>query len=146
MTRRVSKKPWYGASVLAALTVACSEPVLPGEETFCTQPGGEFAVYGCAKVTGRVTDTNGQPIADVVVMPVYFTLRCQCDTPLKRTAEDGTFTLTIHDYAGGLDSTSIYVRATFGRVIAKDSVLAVLYFAPIGEPAPVTSVAIELAI
>lgn len=122
---------------LASLTLAgscASDPVAPDEEEgLCRNAAGEFALFGCAVITGTVTDTAGRPLPHVRV--VFDSEELCCGSGLWRTEEDGRFTMTIDLWVGELRPVRGDVRAA---CLPRRSSPQDPFPPPISESTPVT--------
>ena len=116
----------------------------------------EFGNTGCAEIEGTVRDRQDRALPGMIVGPRY--LASGFNTPYATTDSDGRFRLRITRFAAnppavGPDTATVYVLAYDPRssginipATVRDSVLALVTVAPVGQvPAP-TVVTIRLPV
>lgn len=133
---------------------ACSSPVAQNDETGACAQTGEFANNGCAEIIGIVRGTQQQPLAGIVVGPVYLPGRGVFNTSYDETDSDGRFEFRVYRFSPpqtSLDTVSMYVRAADPQSAGvgvparlRDSVLVTVAVTPVGRVPDPTTVAISL--
>lgn len=144
--RVVARLTLTAAAALAAFACRGATEPARGE---CPTGRGEFGIYGCARIEGRITDQRGGPVAGayVAAYPADSLRECWCNGAGPRTGADGRFTVTV-DRFGPLpdapkpDTITLVVRAGLpaDNVVYKDSTLVLVEFVPVGAvPLPATA-------
>ncbi len=120
----------------------------------CPENGGEWGVYGCAAVVGRVSDRNGHPVAGIQVGAASAdTADMVGSGTYALTDAGGRFALHVIRYLpAGSDSATMWVKATVIPTIEQrvatifDSALVRVRIAPIGAIPDTFSVTLHLPI
>jgi hypothetical protein len=139
----------------AALTAfACRGATEPARGE-CPTGRGEFGIYACASIEGRITDQRGGPVAGayVTTSPADALRACWCSGAGPRTGTDGQFTVTV-DRFGPLaaapkpDTITLVVRASLpaDTVVYQDSALVLVEFVPVGAVPPPAIAALTLTL
>lgn len=148
-------------ALIVGLSACGVGPFDSDDSGVCRQPGGEFGIYACTVVEGRVVGSQGQPLDRITVGPYYRDeSRGVYDSPFSDTDENGNFRFTIHRYYPPAvvplpDTLTIMVAAAaadrkypmpdYPRATS-DSVAVTVTFAPVGAAAPVSQIRIKLPI
>lgn len=111
----------------------------------CPTGRGEFGLFGCASIEGRVTDRRGGPVAGayVTAFPADSLRECWCNGAAPRTGADGRFSFTV-DRVGPVaappqpDTITLVVRASLAAdtIVYRDSTRALVEFVPVGAVPP----------
>jgi hypothetical protein len=159
VTTRVPLAALALAAACAAAACAARESPTPApdpERARCREPAGEFGAAGCAVVRGRVLDGEGRPIPGAALSGIVLAREgCDaCNSPGLVIDGEGTFSATVHWFAGGLpDSASATVRVAGmeprfprdgDRPAVQDSARVVLRFAPTGAAVRPADVVLRL--
>lgn len=142
------------AAAAALAAIACRAATEPARGE-CPTGRGEFGIYGCARIEGRITDQRGAPVAGayVTTSPADSLRVCWCSGAGPKTGSDGRFTVTVDQFgpltdAPKPDTITLVVRASLfaDTVVYRDSTLVLVEFVPVGAVPPPASAALTLTL
>jgi hypothetical protein len=144
-------RPWLLLVAIIAALASCRDPVDPVESPLCPQTY-EFGNYGCARVVATIA---AQPDASlqgrVYVAVIAVGLHSGFDAAYVDGTAIGTYSVSLTRFGPGRpgsgDTVSVWVRATVhdnSQLIAADSILRVIRFAPVGQLRTIDSVSLVL--
>ncbi len=151
-TRIASRLALTAAAALTAFACQGATGLAHGE---CPTGRGEFGIYGCARIEGRITDQRGGPVAGayVAAYPADSLRECWCNGAGPRTGADGRFSFTV-DRVGPVadaprpDTITLVVRASLpaDTVVYSDSEWVLVEFVPVGAVPPPATAALTLTL
>ena len=142
------------AAAAALASFACHGATEPARGQ-CPTGRGEFGIYGCASIEGRVTDQRGGPVAGayLTAAPADSLRDCGCSGAGPRTGADGRFGFTVDRVrpvaaAPQPDTITLVVRAALpaDSAVYRDSTRVLVEFVPVGAPPPPATAALTLTL